>query len=317
MEIPVYLITGFLESGKTLFIQDTIEKEDFPIEEKKLLILCEEGEEEYDKTILEKENTAIVVIEEEKEFTFDFLKKCHERYHPERVIIEYNGMWRVSDLFEMSLPKEWVIVQMITLVNAATFDVYVNNMRSMFMEEFTNADMVIFNRCVESTNRASYRRSVKAVNGRAEVYFDSVDGSSNDFEEEMPFDINADLIELEDEDFGIWYIDAMDEPKKYIGKKIQLKGLVYKPKKFNKGYFVPGRFAMTCCADDVAFIGFVCKSNKENEVFVEQLINREWVKIIATIRYEFQKEYRRKGPVLYLEKIEKTEKPNQELVYFT
>lgn len=317
MEIPVYVITGFLESGKTSFMQETLQDPGFSSEgERTLLLSCEEGIEEYQESILKKYNTILVPIEDAENFTTDFLKKCEQEHRPERVLIEYNGVWQLKQLLEMELPKDWVLVQVITLVNAETFDIYLGNMRSIIMEHFTGTDMVIFNRCTMETPRASYRRSVRAINGRAQVYFEAADENIEFPEEELPFDIDKQHIILEDEDFGIWYIDAMDEPKKYIDKQITFKGMVFKPEKIKKGSFVPGRFAMTCCAEDTTFIGFICKAKAGLEEQVERLKNREFVKVTATVAYEFQKDYRGKGPVLYLDSLESAERPREELVYF-
>jgi len=317
MEIPIYIITGFLESGKTTFMQETISDPGFSTgKEKSLLIACEEGMEEYDQALLGKFQTSLVNVEEKEDFTLEFLKKCAAEYRPDRVFIEYNGVWQLKELLEMELPKDWVIVQVITLVNAETFEVYLGNMRSIIMEHFTGTDMVIFNRCTEETPRASYRRNVRAINGRAQVYFEAADESVEFPDEELPFDDQAQHIVLEDEDYGIWYVDAMDEPKKYVGKQITFKGMVFKPPKMRRGSFVPGRFAMTCCADDTTFIGFICKAKAGLEDAVEHLQNREFVTVTATVAYEFQKDYRGKGPVLYLDELASAEKPREEFVYF-
>ncbi len=316
-EIPVYIITGFLESGKTTFMQETLEDPGFTSgRERSLLIACEEGMEEYDGAVLKKCKTELVTVEEREDFTTQFLEECGRKYHPDRVLVEYNGVWQLKDILEMELPADWVIVQVITLVNAKTFDVYLGNMRSIIMEHFSGADMVIFNRCTMETPRASYRRNVRAINGRAQVYFEAEDENVEFPEEELPFDDQASHITLEDEDFGIWYIDAMDDPKKYVGKEMTFTGMVYKPPKMKKGCFVPGRFAMTCCADDTTFLGFICKAENGLESEVEKLENREFVRVTARVAYEFQKDYRGKGPVLYLEELAKTEKPREELVYF-
>ncbi len=318
MEIPVYIITGFLESGKTTFMQETLQDPGFSTgKEKTLLLACEEGMEEYEPEVLKKFRTDLVMVEEPEDFTTDFLKKCGQEYQPERVLIEYNGVWQLKELLGMELPKDWVIVQVITLVNAETFDVYLGNMRSIIMEHFAGTDMVIFNRCTMETPRASYRRNVRAINGRAQVYFEAADENIEFPEEELPFDVEADHIVLEDEDFGIWYLDAMDEPKKYIGKQVTFKGMVFKPPKMRKGSFVPGRFAMTCCADDTTFIGFICKAKAGMEKQVEALENRQFVMVTAVVAYEFQKDYRGKGPVLYLEELSEAEKPREDLVYFS
>ncbi len=317
MEIPVYVITGFLESGKTSFMQETLQDPGFSSEnEKTLLLACEEGMEEYEESILKKFHTVLVPVEEQEDFTTEFLTSCGQQYCPDRVMIEYNGVWQLQKLLEMELPKDWVIVQIITLVNAETFDMYLSNMRSIIMEHFSGTDMVIFNRCTIETPRAAYRRNVRAINGRAQVYFEAADEDVEFPEEELPFDVESSHIILEDEDFGIWYIDAMDEPQKYIGKQITFKGMVFKPEKMRKGSFVPGRFAMTCCADDTTFIGFICKAKAGLEEQVDSLKNRQFVQVTATVAYEFQKDYRGKGPVLYLDGLKSAEKPREEFVYF-
>ena len=71
--IPVYMINGFLESGKTDFISFTIKQDYFRTGERTLLLLCEEGEQEYDPKVLKKTNTILEVIEDEEDFTVDAL----------------------------------------------------------------------------------------------------------------------------------------------------------------------------------------------------------------------------------------------------
>lgn len=316
MEIPVYVVAGFLEGGKTTFLKETLESEEFTSTEKSLLITCEEGEVEYEESFLKKVNTSLEVIDEPEDLNIQKLETFKKKYQPDRVLIEYNGMWKLEELMNMDLPKDWTIVQVINIINADTFPLYLNNMRSLVMEEFTNADMIIFNRCEDDTPGASYLRNIKAVNRRAAVYFETKSGKPLEVEEELPFDLDTDVVEIDDIDFGVWYIDAMEEPKKYDGKTVRFKGLVYKSKKFAKGTFVPGRFAMTCCADDIAFFGFVCKGGKEYHEIVNDLQNRDWVMVTAKIRHEFCKDYMRKGPVLYPISIERTSKPKEELIYF-
>ncbi|SFR82106.1 TIGR03943 family putative permease subunit [Anaeromicropila populeti] len=316
MEIPVYIVTGFLEGGKTVFIQETLESDDFTKDERTLLITCEEGMVTYEKEFLSKVYTEQVEINCEEELTEEFLASCQIKYKPDRILFEYNGMWKLETLLTVKMPANWEIVQIINLVNADTFPVYLTNMRSLVIEQFTNTDMVIFNRCEEMTPGAAYIRTIKAVNPRAQIYFETKSGKPLEVEEVLPYDLDAEVVEIADQDFGIWYVDAMDEPKKYVGKTIKLKGLVYKSDKFSKGTFVPGRFAMTCCADDIAFIGFISKGTKEQLPMIEQLVNREWVMVTAEVRNEFCKDYRKKGPVLYIKEIEYADKPEEELIYF-
>lgn len=312
-EIPVYVISGFLESGKTTFLSETIQDKDFLDGGLSLLITCEEGEVEYDEDMLKKLNVHQVNIEEEEDLTEELMLELQKTYKPERVLIEYNGMWKVERLINEVLPKQFTVVQIITLVDATTFEVYMNNMRSVMGENFKTTDMVIFNRCTDKTNQSFCRRNVKAVNRRAQVYFEGFNGEQIEEEpEELPFDITAPIITLEDEDFGLWYMDAIDNLDKYVGKTIKFRGYVYKPDRFPKGVLVPGRFAMTCCADDVAFIGFICKYEG-----AENFVSKQWVNVTAKIGKEFQKEYKGEGPVLYAQSIALTGEPKEKLVYFS
>lgn len=313
MEIPVYIVTGFLESGKTSFVMDTLQDEEFIENERLLLIACEEGIEEYDEITLKHANTNLVLLEEESDLTEEFLLTCQKKYKPSRVLVEYNGTWKMDQILEMKLPKDWIVVQIITTINAKTFESYMNNMRSIMADHFTNADMVIFNRCDESTVQSYCRRNVKAVNRRAQIYFELEDGSPAELEEEeLPFDLEAPIIKIEDEDYGLWYIDAVEHVDKYVGKTVKFKGMVYLSSQFPNNYFVPGRFAMTCCAEDTAFIGFLCSYNH-----TKQLKNRQWIMVTAEVRCEYQKQYDGEGPVLYAKEIALTKEPEEKLVYFS
>lgn len=312
MEIPVYLITGFLESGKTSFIMDTIQDKEFNEGEKTLLLVCEEGETDYDLGTLNACHTEIVTLEGKEQLNTGFLKECQNKHDPTQVVIEYNGTYPMNAILEVPLPKNWVIVQMITLVDASTFEAYMNNMRSILAEQFKSTDMVIFNRCDDSTNQSFCRRNIKAVSRRAQIFFEMADGTPPPYEEEeLPFDVNAPVIEIADDAFGLWYIDALDHPEKYKNKTVKFRGMVYRPDRFPKGTLVPGRFAMTCCAEDTAFIGFVCKYEK-----AEILKSRQWIMVTAEVKNEYQKEYKGEGPVLYARAIAMTSEPEEKLVYF-
>lgn len=311
-EIPVYLFTGFMDSGKTTLVKETLSDESFTEGDRCLLICCEDGEVEYEETELKKANTTLVMVEKEEDFTTDFLKELQEKHLPEKVFIEYNGTWEMSTLLETELPKYWVIVQALATVDATTFDMYLANMRTMIMEQLFQADVVIFNRCDDSTDKGKYRRNVKALNRKAQLVYERADGTLDERPEELPFDISGDEIEITDADYAIWYMDCMENPKKYEGKKISFLGLVYNPDKLKKGVFVPGRFAMTCCVEDVTFIGFKCKYADEDKI-----PHKSWIHITAEVHVEFAKEYKGKGPVLYPVSITPAEKPEDELVYFS
>ncbi len=312
IQVPVYLLAGFLESGKTSFLKFTLQQDYFATPEKTLLILCEEGIEEYEPDLLKKSNTVLEVIEAPEDLTPERLAAFEICHSPGRVLIEYNGMWQVSKLEEMPFPEGWGIVQHITTVDASTFDMYLNNMKSLFMEMVRGADMILFNRSSLDQPLATYRRGIKVVNQRAEIIFEDEEGELGDiFEGEMPFDIQAPVIEIAPEDYGLWFVDAMDHPEKYQDKAVRFQGRVLKPGDFPAGEFVPGRIAMTCCADDTTFIGFVCKSDN-----VPDLKEGGWVDVQARIAVEHRPAYYGEGPVLYAQHVRACPPLEEEMVYF-
>lgn len=313
MEIPVYLFSGFMDSGKSSLIRETLIDGDFGEGGKTLLILCEDGEVEFDEAELEKVNAVMVMIEEEEAFTSARLKELQLAYQPDQVFVEYNGTWQMATFLEMDLPQDWILVQSLATVDATTFEMYLANMRAMIMEQLFAADVVIINRCNDDTPKGKFRRAIKALNRKAQIAYEREDGTvdENDMEE-LPYDLNQDVIDITDMDYGIWYMDALDDPKKYEGKKVRFLALVYRPEKMKKEVMVPGRFAMTCCVDDITFIGFKCRYSKASEI-----AHKSWVTVTAEMKHEFALEYKGKGPVLYALDVQPAEKPEDELVYFS
>lgn len=254
---PVYVINGFLESGKTEFISFTLGQPYFQTKGTTLLILCEEGEIEYDEALLKKSRTVVELIENEEDFNPSHLMELEKKHKADRIIIEFNGMWNYK---EVKLPWYWKIEQQITTIDASTFPMYFTNMRSLLAEMVRKSEMIIFNRCDGIEDLNVYKRNIKAVNPSADIIFEDANGEIDEiFEEDLPYDLNQDVIKLNNEGYGIWYLDSMDHLERYIGKTIEFVAMVLKPESFPKNYFVPGRMAMTCCADDMAFLGYACE----------------------------------------------------------
>ena len=311
-EIPVYLFSGFMDSGKTSLVQETLFENNFGEGAKGIIIMCEDGEKEYDEAKLATINIKLVTIDSEEEFTLEKLNEINKSYLPEQVFIEYNGTWGMDKILDAPLPEGWTIVQHLTTVDSTTFDLYMNNMRAMMQEQVFASDVVIFNRTDDDTDRGHLRRTIKNINRKAQIVYERKDGTIDERPEELPFDIDQDVIELSDADYAIWYMDAMENYKKYEGKTVKFLALCYNPDNLKKGIFVPGRFAMTCCIEDVQFIGFKCKYDRENEI-----AHKSWINIEAKIHVEFAREYKGKGPVLYPVSITPAQKPEDELVYFS
>ena len=306
---PVYIINGFLESGKTEFITYTLSQPYFQIRGKTLLILCEEGEIEYDAELLKRSRTVVELIEEEEDFNSSHLMELEKKYKPERIIIEYNGMWNYK---EMKLPWHWKIEQQITTIDASTFPMYFTNMKSLLAEMLRKSELIIFNRCDGIEDLSSYKRNVKAINQKADIVFEDSNGEVNEImEDDLPYDLSAPILELNNEGYGIWYLDSLDHIGRYEGKTVQFTAMVHVPKSFPKGYFVPGRMAMTCCAEDMAFLGFACEYDK-----TDTLTDRQWVKVTAKVSKEYFADYNGEGPVLHAISVEQAKKPKEEIISF-
>ena len=309
---PVYICTGFLDSGKTLLVKDTLMEQEWIEPGLTLLILCEEGEEEYSKEYLEENDMVLLKIDKFEQLNAAFFTNCEKNYHPAQVVIEYNGMWLVSDFEKMQLPQGWGVEQQITCVDASTFQMYMANMKSIFMDMVRNADMVVFNRSKKEYPLANFRRSIKVVNPSAEVIFEDEEGEMTDiFADQMPFDLDAEIVDIPPEDYGIWFVDAMDHPDRYVGKTLRFKARARRPRGMGSKFFIPGRTAMTCCADDTSFLGYICKS-----AYAPKLKPGEWVEVTAKVAFENRSEYQGEGIVLYAENVTPCEPLADEMVYF-
>lgn len=312
-DIPVYLFTGFLESGKSTCFQEILEEGNFEDGLRTLFLMTEEGEKEIDANLLRYNKVDTVIIEDEEDLTEEKCKELVKEYKPARIVIEVNGMWDLVKLLNETIPENWVVVQTFTTVNAETFQMYINNMKALIMSHFQQSDLVIFNRCDKEMDKASMRRNVKAINRAAQVLFESEDGSvESNIEEELPYDMNAEVIELEDDDFGLWYLDVSEHPEKYEDKTIVFKGQVYRNRTFPSDAFVPARKAMTCCADDIAKIGFICHYKEATKFHTDS-----WVKVTVKVKPEFSRKQQALVPMLWADKVERAEAPKEEIVYFS
>ena len=308
-DIPVYLVAGFLDGGKTNFINGILE-DGFARQDRTLLICCEEGEEEYNPKALD--NVTVVTVEDEEDLKCSQLKAWEKQYKPKQVLIEYNGMWQMERLYRDVLPANWVLYQMITFVQASTFELYAKNMGQLMMEKITNADLLVFNRCTEELKATLRSRNLRMVNRRADIYLEDNAGNSEDYnnDDTCPFDLDQELIDIPDDDFGVWYVDVMDHPDRWAGKMVHMKLIMCHSKKY-PGIHCPGRFAMVCCENDVQFLGLIAKGRDLN-----QYQNRDWIEVTARMAVENHEAYQGKGPVMHVISIGPCEKPAQEVVTF-
>ena len=311
---PVYLITGFLESGKTQLINSMLTDDNFSRGQKTLVICCEEGVEEYETA----KNTTVVVLDEADEMNTKKMEALDKEYQPERVIIEYNGMWLIQELYD-ALPDNWLIYQSLATADGTTIKTYAGDsaMRSLLLDKLRGSELLVVNRAEavnDDESRQLIHKLVRQASRRCDIAYEFKDGSVayDDIPDPLPFDVNAPVIDIHDDDFGIWYMDCQDEPQKYTGKTVKFLAQVCQTNRAGKNSFVPGRFAMTCCVQDIQFVGFPCSYDG-----YKALEQRSWVRVTAKVSYKFHNIYRGKGPVLTAISVEPAEKPLNEVVTFS
>lgn len=312
MPIPVYAFTGFLDSGKTKFIQETLEDKRFNAGERTLLLVCEEGEEEYDSSSYPYKHVYQELIADQDAITTEELASLRKKHRAERVVVELNGMKQVGDFYQ-KMPQDWQIAQEVMFADGSTILSYNANMRSLVVDKLTGCEMVVFNRISKGTDIMPLHKLARALNRRVGILYEYTDGTTqfDEIEDPLPFDINADTIEIEDDDYAIWYRDISEEPKKYNGKTVRFKAQVARLKKERDGYFAPGRFVMTCCVEDIAFMGLPCKFAD-----AASLHAREWVMVTATVSTRFHALYRGVGPVLSAISVEPAQPAAEEVAVF-
>ncbi len=312
MPIPVYAFTGFLESGKTKFIQETLEDPRFNAGERTLLLICEEGEEEYDLSAYPHQNVYKEIIDDLDELTTDQLAAMEKKYRIDRVVAELNGMRLAGDFYE-KMPEDWQIAQEVMFADASTIMSYNTNMRSLVVDKLTGAEMVVFNRMPVGADIMPYHKLARALNRRIDIVYDYLDGTTSfdDIEDPLPFDIGASVIEIADTDYALFYRDITEEPDKYDKKTVRFKGQVAMLRKEKEGMFAPGRFVMTCCADDITFMGLPCKWAES-----KKLKPRSWVTVTARISVQYHNVYRGIGPVLTAKEVVPAEAAEEDVCTF-
>ena len=312
MKIPVYLFTGFLEGGKTSIIQESLNDEKFNSGEKTLVILCEEGEIELDPSKFWGRNVTIAVIEEKEALTREALEALTANKKIDRVIIEYNGMWELQTLYE-SFPQNWAIYQNMMFADANTFINYNANMRQLVVDKIRDCEMIVLNRASGKIDKDEVHKIVRGISRRAAIVYDYPDGhvEYDELEDPLPYDIDAPVIEITEENYAIWYRDLSENTMAYNGKTVKFKGIVAHDDRLDLNSLVIGRPIMTCCVDDIQYAGLISifKSNTT-------LKDEEWVTVKGTVKIEKHKLYRTQGPVLYVQSTEFAVPPKQVVATF-
>ena len=294
--LPIFVINGFLEAGKTQFMKVTMQQEYFQTEGNTLLIVCEEGEEEYDKELLESTHTTVKYIDDISDFTKEKMVEFTKEVDPERILIEWNGLWEQD---KIQIPDIWYVNQMITIYDTSTLDLYIKNkdLKAYMGKMLKDSELVICNRAdnIDEEILSTYHLQIKAMAPNAEIIFEGEEGEiTGDFSINLPYNLDDSKLVIKPEEYGIFYVDAMDRTEKYDGKEVEFVAQVVRPDGIGDDILIPGRRAMTCCEADIQFLGFVCHYKG-----AKNFKNKDWVKVKGKIKYEMSPQYRAKGPVIY------------------
>lgn len=311
-DIPVYLVTGFLESGKTTFIQDTLQDKKFCTGDSILVIAFEEGEVELDPTLFGGDDVALETVENKEDMSPEFFIKLQKKHRATKILVEYNGMWPLADLYGAA-PENWIIGQQILFFDAATVQSYNTNMRSLVVDKIQNADLIVFNRITDETDPMEFHRLVRALSRSASIIYEKTTGeiAYDEIEDPLPFDKEAPVIVIEDKDYALFYRDLVENLEDYRGKRVRFKAMVASDKSLGTGTMFVGRHVMTCCVEDIQYTAMVCKWGHSDD-----WKSYDWVTVEGVIDIKRHKAYEDVGPVLNAESVAAATAPEPPVATF-
>ena len=312
-EVPIFIFNGLLESGKTTMIARFLQNPQITDDKKVLLILCEEGIEEIDDALLMQKHVSTVILEDESDYGPALFADLEKKYTPDLVVIEFNGMWRGTLPVETMYPSGWQLVEIMTTVDSTTFEAYSKNLRAIMIEHYKIADVVVFNRFTDDMDKFGFRSLVKAANMNIQVVYEYADGHIDASFDASPFDLEQDEVDIPDNDYGAFYFDVMDHAGKYDGKIVTFRALVVKLQGTKMPGFLVGRFAMTCCENDIQFLSVYCQNNMKFKNKAWYHVRAKVVCVDASIYGEPSGELL---PALEVLELNPADKPEQEVVTF-
>lgn len=310
--VLVYMFTGFLDSGKTSLIRNTCMDPDFMRDcTNNVIISIEEGEVEYGTDWLKAHKSFLVQVDSFKDLTYKKLKEIDETYHPSQVMIEFNGTESMSEFLQGPFLEHWHLVQVITTIDTNTFSNYVANMRSFMFENVRYSDLVVFNRCLASQKKSGLRGNIKAMNrGCQIVYLDYNNTVLELGDDDLPYDINADVVDIPNEEYGFWYMDCAENPGKYANKTFRIRGKVAEIIKSSTNSIILGRKAMVCCEDDTSLCGITVTG-----LYTPDLVVGDWLEVEGKLNV-FETEDGQMAGVIYATAAKTVAPLENEYVYF-
>lgn len=283
MGIPVIIIKGILESGKSYFIKDSLIRGDFGDLGKVLILSQEEGVEEFDKEFLQEYNACYEYLDKD-EWEQKAINDVIRKNKPQVVFLECNEMWG-SDVKN---PAYFDVQQVITVIDGSTFNTYFQSMRQLFFNMIKESELIIINRCEENEETSKIKKAIKVINSGVEIIALDKLGNQIRLASDLPYDVSKDIIEIKLNEFGDFYVDSFESPDRYENKVVKFECMALFSNELPPKTFVAGRGALTCCMDDIQTIGHLCAYTDSDSIEPES-----WIMLTARVHYmDFQGETR-------------------------
>lgn len=321
MKIPTFIFQGFLDGGKTTFIQELLQGDDFLEGMRTLVILCEDGITSYKSEEFASKDIFVEPIENKGDFNSRNLSWLGKKHRAEQVLVEYNGMWDKETLIT-GLPIEWEVAQEATMIDSESFLNYNKNLRQLVYEKLNTSDLVVFNRCdPKQLNKEEFHKIVRGANSKSTILYEYKDGrvEQDNIPDPPPYNMDADLIEIGDDAFAFFLRDIMEQPELYDGRKVKFKGRALTQQNRDMGfeYFGVGRHVMTCCIDDITFQPMVCVYGKGCIVRLKPDQHGDWFYVTGKLEFKPSPFYNYDiGPVLTVSHITSCKPANPDIASF-
>ncbi|MCD8205553.1 MAG: GTPase [Clostridia bacterium] len=312
-EVEVLIVLGFLDSGKTTFLQETMEDERTDDGGCSLLLVCEEGETEYDESKFKVRNFDTVSLGDKSELTEQNLTRIDREKKPTQVFVEYNGMWDMNSFFD-AMPENWVIVSVLTLFDTSTFLTYNANMRSLVYDKISITQLVVLNRFKAEYEKEEYHKILRAISRRMDIIYEDETGKTeaDDIVDPLPYDVTAPVIKIDERDYAYFYRDIVENPDTYDGKTVKFKAMAEVRKSFPAGMILIGRHIMTCCQADIAYNAFALTGKK----LPGEVKAKDWLTVTARVSYGTCPLYSGEGPMMEAVSVSRAEAPEDVVATF-
>ena len=251
--IETRLVYGFLDAGKTSWIQDCILNDYFHKYGTTLILCFEQGEAEYDVQALQEKRTYVAYYEGETDIA-GFCRDRIEEYRPDRIYVEMNTM--MPGLREQ-FPENMHVTYVTTWIDWTTMKLYFVNFLQMINQMVSQSHQVTFRGCPSKELLAPYSQAFQLMNRKA-VYLrqDPMGYHEKAFDLFLPYSLEDPEITITRNSFLPLWLDASEHPEHYEGKTLVFSDPLELRRRENDAPWSAGRVVMTCCMADLQFMGF-------------------------------------------------------------